>query len=135
LRITADTNILVRAAVVDDPDQARQAFDLRRDAEIVVLTLPALCEFVWVLARGYGRQPADIAEAVRRLAASATVRVDRPAVEAGLDLLEAGGDFADGVIAFDGRRQGGSVFASFDRKSIELVAAAGAATHLLPIAE
>jgi predicted nucleic acid-binding protein len=46
LRITADTNILVRAAVIDDPDQARQAVDLLRDAEIVALTLPTVCEFV-----------------------------------------------------------------------------------------
>jgi hypothetical protein len=58
---------------------------------------------------------ADTAGAVRPLAAAATVRVDRPAVEAGLAVLEADGDFADGVIAFDGRRLGSSVFASIDR--------------------
>ena len=63
MRITADTNILVRAAVADDPDQARQAMDLLRAAEMVVLTLSALCEFVWVLARAYRRPAADIAAA------------------------------------------------------------------------
>jgi predicted nucleic-acid-binding protein len=131
LRITADTNILVRAAVADDPDQARLAMDLLRDAEIVVLTLPALCEFAWVLGRGYRRPAADIAEALRRLAAAATVQVDRPAVEAGLAVLEAGGDFADGIVAFEGHRLGGAVFASFDRRAVELVAATGGGTHLL----
>jgi len=105
--------------------------ELLRDAEIVVLTLPTLCEFVWVLARGYRRPVADIASAVRRLAAPAAVRVDRPAVEAGLAMLEAGGDFADGIIALEGRRLGGTVFASFDRKAVELVAAAGGETHLV----
>jgi hypothetical protein len=30
------------------------------------------------------------------------VSMDRPAVEAGLAVLEAGGDFADGVIAHEG---------------------------------
>jgi len=65
------------------------------------------------------------------LADSTTVRMDRPAVDAGLIVLEAGGDFADGVIAFEGRRLGGVVFTSFDRTAIELVAAAGGATHLL----
>ncbi len=59
------------------------------------------------------------------------MRVDRPAVEAGLVVLEAGGDFADGVIAFDGRRLGGWTFASFDRKAVELVAASGGDTHCL----
>lgn len=107
LRITADTNILVRIAVVDDPDQAKEALDLLRDAEVVVLTLPALCEFVWVVLRGYRRPARDIAEAIRQLAASITVQVDCSAVEAGLAILEAGGDFADGIIAFDGRRLGG----------------------------
>jgi len=131
LRITADTNILVRAAVADNRYQASQAMELLRDAEIVVLTLPTLREFVWVLARGYRRPAADIASAVRRLAAPAAVRVDRPAVEAGLAMLEAGGDFADGIIALEGRRLGGTVFASFDRKAVELVAAAGGETHLV----
>jgi len=62
---------------------------------------------------------------------SATVRVDRRAVEAGLAVFEAGGDFAAGVIAFEGRRLGGSVFASFDRRAVELIAATGAQTRLL----
>ena len=37
------------------------------------------------------------------------MRVDRPAVDAGLALFKAGGDFADGVIAFEGHRLGGSI--------------------------
>lgn len=39
---------------------------------------------------------------IRSLLESAAVRVDRPAIEAGLAMLVAGGDFADGVIAFEG---------------------------------
>jgi predicted nucleic-acid-binding protein len=131
LRITADTNILVRAAVVDDPDQSRLAAAVLREAEIVAVTLPTLCEFVWVLARGHGEEPGAIATAIRRLVDSASVRVDRPAVDAGLAVFEAGGDFADGVIAFEGRRLGGSVFTSFDRRAVALIAATGAETRLL----
>ena len=131
MRITADTNVLVRAAVTDDPEQARVALDLLRDAEIVALTLPALCELVWVLSHGYRRAAKDIAGAIRKLAASATVRVDHLAVEAGLVMLETGGDFADGVIAFEGRRLGGTVFVSFDRKAVELIGASDGHTHLL----
>jgi predicted nucleic-acid-binding protein len=107
LRITADTNILVRAAVGDDPTQSRLAAAVLREAEIVAVTLPTLCEFVWVLARGYGVEAGEIATAIRRLVDSASVRVDRPVVDAGLVVFEAGGDFADGVIAFEGRRLGG----------------------------
>jgi predicted nucleic-acid-binding protein len=131
LRITADTNILVRAAVGDDPDQSRLAGEVLREAELVAVTLPTLCEFVWVLTRGYGVEAAAIATAIRRLVDSASVQADRPAVDAGLAVFEAGGDFADGVIAFEGRRLGGQVFASFDRKAVELIAATGAETRLL----
>jgi predicted nucleic-acid-binding protein len=131
VRITADTNILVRAVVRDDPAQAAIASDLMRRAELVAVPLAVLCEFVWVLRRGYARETEEIAGAIRHLVDSALVRVDRPAVEAGLALLDAGGDFADGVIAFDGRRLGGSVFSSFDREAVELIVASGGEAHML----
>ena len=131
MKITADTNVLLRAAVADEPVQARVAGALLRQAETIAVPLPVLCEFVWVLLRGYRRTPAEIAEAIRKLADSRNVRVDRPAVDAGLGMLEMGGDFADGVIAFEGRRFGGTVFASFDRQAVELVAAAGGEAQLL----
>jgi predicted nucleic-acid-binding protein len=132
VRITADTNVLVRAALGDDPSQARIAGEMLTSAEVVAVPLPVLCEFVWVLLRGYGRSPGEIAASIRSLADCPNVRLDRLAVEAGLAILEAGGDFADGVIAFDGRRLGGLAFASFDRQAVELVAATGAEAHLLP---
>ena len=131
MRITADTNLLVRGAALDDPVQAEQAAGLLRDAELIVVTLPALCEFAWVLGRGYRWPALQVFGFIRTLLDSPNVRVDLPAVEAGLAMLAAGGDFADGVIAFDGRRLGGSTFASFDRKAVELVAAQGGCTRLL----
>jgi predicted nucleic-acid-binding protein len=132
VRITADTNVLVRAAVRDDPLQARVAADMLIRAELIAVPLPVLCEFVWVLLSRYGRGVGEIAASIRDLADSANVQLDRPAVEAGLAIFEAGGDFADGVIAFEGRRIGGSVFASFDRRAVDLIAATGAETRLLP---
>jgi predicted nucleic-acid-binding protein len=131
VKVTADTNVLVRVAVRDDPEQAAIAAALLRDAESIAVTLPVLCEFVSVLARLYKRQAADIADAIRRLIGSATVLVDRPAAEAGLAMLEAGGDFADGVIAFDGRRLGAPIFASFDARAVALVQAGGDEAILL----
>jgi predicted nucleic-acid-binding protein len=131
VRITADTNVLVRAAVADDPQQAEIAADLLSRAELIAVPLPVLCEFVWVLLRRYGRSATEIAASIRDLADSANVRCDRPAVEAGLAVFEAGGDFADGVIAFEGQRLGGEVFVSFDRDAIALIADSGADTRLL----
>ncbi|MGK9166490.1 type II toxin-antitoxin system VapC family toxin [Inquilinus limosus] len=131
MKIIADTNLLVRAAVRDDPEQTSTAEEALREADTVAITLPALCEFVWVLIRGYKRTPSQVATAMRRLLNSATVAVDRPAADAGLAILEAGGDFADGVIAFEGRRLGGEVFVTFDRKAASLIDAAGTKTQLL----
>jgi predicted nucleic acid-binding protein len=131
LRITADTNILVRATVGDDPEQARVAVDLLGKAELVAMPLAALCEFAWVTRRAYRRSGSEIGDVIRVWLASPTVRLDRAAVEAGLSTLDAGGDFADGVIAFAGRRLGGTVFASFDRHAVALVAGLGGETHLL----
>lgn len=131
MRVTADTNVLLRATIADNPDQARIATDILREAEVVVIPLVALCEFVWVARRAYHLMAADVGDVIRVWLASPTVRLDRPAVEAGLAMLEAGGDFADGVIAFDGRRLGGSVFASFDRRAVELIQRNGGETQLL----
>ena len=97
----------------------------------VAVTLPSLCEFVWVLTRGYKRNASQVAAAVRKLTDSASVLVDRLAVEAGLAVLERGGDFADGVIAFEGQRAGGRVFTSFDRDAVERVGATGGEARLL----
>lgn len=51
--------------------------------------------------------------------------MDRPGVEAGLALLEAGGDFADGIIAYDGRWLDGETFVSFDTAAVKLLTARG----------
>jgi predicted nucleic-acid-binding protein len=134
VRIIADTNVLVRAVLGDDPPQARLAANPLISADIVAVPLPVLCEFVWVLLRRYGRSADEVAAPIRDLADSANVHLDRPAVDAGLAILEAGGDFADGVIAFEGRRLGGPVFASFDRRAVELIAATGGETQLLSTA-
>jgi predicted nucleic-acid-binding protein len=131
VKITVDTNVLVRAIVDDDPGQSQVAQSELARAELIALALPALCELVWVLSRGYKIAPASIANTIRRLINGVNVTVNRPAVEAGLAVLDAGGDFADGVIAHEGRWLGGDVFVSFDRKAVTLIEAQGGAARLL----
>ncbi|HMO30488.1 type II toxin-antitoxin system VapC family toxin [Enterovirga sp.] len=131
MRIAADTNVLVRVFVADDERQAECATEALAAADLVAVSLQSLCEFCWVLARGYGVARSDIAAAIRKLLDTENVAVDRSAVEAGLAILEGGGDFADGIVAHEGRRLGGAVFVSFDRKAVALVAAQGQAAELL----
>ena len=70
----------------------------------------------------------DIAIAIRALIDAENVVINRPMVEAGLTVLDAGGDFADGVIAFDGRFHGGETFVSFDKQAVKLLQGQGIAT-------
>jgi predicted nucleic-acid-binding protein len=134
VRVTAHTNVLLRATVADDLDQARRAQALLGEAELVAMPLAALCEFVWVARRVYRRPSHEIGEVIRTWLDSPTVRLDRAAVEAGLAMLNAGGDFADGVIAFTGRQLGGAVFSSFDRRAVDLIRASGGEAQLLAVA-
>jgi predicted nucleic-acid-binding protein len=131
MKITADTNVLVRALAGDDERQSKIAQAELKKAEVVALALPALCELVWLLSQGYKIPSSEIAEAIRRLMNGANVVVNRPAAEAGLALLDAGGDFADGVIAYEGNWLGADSFISFDKKAVKLIEAQGKSARLL----
>src|ERR1700710_2690989 len=130
MRITADTNVLVRALTEDHAEQSRAAQIALHKADIIALTIPALCELVWVL-RSYKIQPSDIAGTLRGLLNATNIVVNRPAAEAGLAMLDAGGDFADGAIAYEGSWLGADTFVSFDEKAVKLIEAQGRSA-LLP---
>lgn len=131
MKITADTNVLVRAAVQDDPRQARQAAKVLQEAELVAVPVPVLCELVWVLRRGYKKSASEIHDAIHRLLNSANVVINRPAAEAGLSVLDAGGDFADGAIAYEGDWLGAEEFLSFDSKAVSVLQSQGTRARLL----
>ena len=131
MKVTVDANVLIRAVVRDDPVQADVAAKVLTDAELIAVAMPCLCEFVWVLRRVYDFQASDVAAAIRALLSVANVEVNRPAVEAGLSVLEAGGDFADGAIAYEGSWLGGGTFVSFDKNAVELLAAQGFSARLV----
>ncbi|RTM09456.1 MAG: PIN domain-containing protein [Hyphomicrobiales bacterium] len=131
MKISLDTNVLLRLIVGDDEAQQRTAAETLEEAELVAISVQALCEFVWVLDRSYRVARLDISASIRRVLDMRNVVANRPTIEAGLAVLDAGGDFADGVIAFDGQWLGGETFVSFDRKAVKLVEGRGAPTLLL----
>lgn len=130
MKVAVDTNVLVRAVMRDDAFQARAAARLLTNAELVAVSSACLCEFVWVLRKAYGLGTEDIVAAIRALLAASNVQANRPAVEAGLSMLEARGDFADGVIAYEGRWLGGESFVSFDKQAVALMTATGQSARL-----
>jgi predicted nucleic-acid-binding protein len=131
MKITADANVLVRAVVADAKKQARAAAKVLKGAELIAVTLPSLCEFVWVLRRVYQFGQEDIVAALEALLNAENVAVNRPAADAGLSMLKAGGDFADGLIAYEGAWLGGDTFVSFDKQAVSLLSDQGKRAKLL----
>ena len=131
MKITADTNVLIRAAVQDEPHQALKAGKVLQEADLVAVPIPVLCEFVWVLRRGYKKSGAEVSDAILKLMKSTHVVMNRPAVEAGLAVLGAGGDFADGAIAYEGDWLGTEEFVSFDAKAVSILKSQGTRARLL----
>jgi predicted nucleic-acid-binding protein len=129
MKVAVDTNVLLRAVARDDRQQGDIAARLLENATMIAVTLPCLCEFVWVLKRVYRFQTSAVAAAIRALITAPNVETNRQAVEAGLAMLDAGGDFADGVIAYEGRWLGAETFVSFDKKAVETLTAQGVAAR------
>ena len=121
VKLTLDTNVLVRLATQDNPQQAAAALKVLQTASLIAVPSTALCEMVWVLMRGYRYTPEQVAHAIRTLLQVGQVVCNTPAVLAGLALLQSGGDFADGVIAFEGELMGGQEFLTFDKAAAKLL--------------
>jgi predicted nucleic-acid-binding protein len=130
MKITPDTNVLVRVLVGDDAEQSKAAEAVLKKADVVAISIPALCELAWVLSRGYKTSSENIAASIRQFISASNVVVNRPLAEAGLALLDAGGDFSDGAIAHEGYWLGAETFISFDKKAVRLIEASGGLARL-----
>lgn len=100
----------------------------------MAVPITVFCEFAWVLSRQYKIPRATIANTIRNLTQSANIVTHQAIVEAGLAVLDAGGDFADGVIAFEGKLLGADIFVSFDKQAASLIEAQGQSAKLLTAA-
>ncbi len=130
MTIIADTNLLIRIFADDDRYQRDLALAELENAERIIVTISVLCELSWVLTSRYRLAGGEIASAIRALFDRPKVVAERAVMLAGLAMLDAGGDFADGVIAHEGQRLGGETFVSFDRAAVKLLAAQGYAARL-----
>ncbi len=124
MSVIADTNILVRAIVRDHAEEAERATALLSANDVVIPT-QTFCELIWVLGRVYKLSRSELMNVVSAWSDAEGVVVDTAAVSAGLAVMKRGGDFADGVVAFEGRRIGGIVFATFDRRAARILAEEG----------
>lgn len=131
MKITVDTNLLVRMATRDNEEQARAAIKAVAGAEEANVPLPCALEFVWVLERVYRFSRDEVADSLKTLVRMPNLKMDVPAVTTGLQLHVAGGDFADGVIAAAGAAMGSEKFVSFDRRAVTRLREIGISAELL----
>jgi predicted nucleic-acid-binding protein len=122
-----DTNILVRLSVSDDPNQTKSARSLFEKATTIRIASSVWCEYVWVLSRLYKFKREKLSQTIRAFLQTGKVIVQDEEVEMGLRIMDAGGDFADGVHAMSGLRlaPGQATFASFDKQAVRLLAGCG----------
>ncbi|HTW79928.1 MAG TPA: type II toxin-antitoxin system VapC family toxin, partial [Terracidiphilus sp.] len=118
MKVIADTNVLIRAVLDDDQVQSRASRLALSSADQVVISRHAFCEMVWVLRQRYKMPMAEIVRAIHGYLEADNVITDTAAVQAGLEAMNAGADFADGVIAYEGAWLGGETFVSFDKKAV-----------------
>jgi predicted nucleic-acid-binding protein len=124
VRVIADTNVLLRFLCQSEADKAQNEAVARlfNEADEIIIPTPVFCELVWVLSSLYKLSREKIASVIHMLLNSDTkLNIREDEVEAGLNMLQAGGDFADGVIAYTGSTmaRGHTVFVSFDKKAVQ----------------
>jgi predicted nucleic-acid-binding protein len=130
--VIADTNILARLFLKkDNAAQIAASVRLIREAEKLVVPIVVFCELAWVLSSRTNPKMTgkDIADSIRFVLNLSNLVAENDAVQAGLRMLDDGGDFADGVIQYTGGRLAGgpSTYASFDQAAVTRLSARGIA--------
>lgn len=118
--IGLDTNLLLRAALNDDPVQspvARQVFSSLTPERPGFVSLVAILEFAWTL-RARLRQPQEaIRKAVYGLWVNPAVVISNRAL-VGAALLNTRIDFADALLAAENRHAGCTATLTFDKGAL-----------------
>ena len=120
----ADTNVLVRYLVEDDPAQCRKARafvdGVLEGGEELFLPQVVMCELVWVLSAAYGFRRVDIAAILDDVLRSEGIVVeDADLVARAADAYATSrADFADHLLGEQGRHAGCSAVGTFDRSLV-----------------
>lgn len=116
-----DTNVLVRFVVDDDPVQSAKAERVLVESHLLhehlFVSIPALCELVWVLKSGLRQSKVRIVAVIQSLVNDDLFQVEsKHHVMAALDRYRQGNaDFADYLIGELARKAGCRDTVTFDR--------------------
>lgn len=135
MNVVIDTNIIVRTLVSPkskgDAEQRQIAFNLFQKFDKVIIPTHVFCELSWLL-KGYNFQKPQIYFAFQMILESDKFVCREEEIEAGMLMLEKGGDFADGINEYSGRvlAHGNCLFASFDKQAVQLLNERGLAAMI-----
>ncbi len=120
----ADTNILVRLVVQDDPQQYAAIRTYLLKHRSVFVSLLSVFELVWVLMRRYARTKADVVSALRTLSEMQELDIESPDIlDSTIELWEhAKSDigFADCLILATARQHHRTPLATLDKRLSKL---------------
>lgn len=121
--ILADTNVVVRFLMVDDPLQARRAKAVVEAGDVLLL-LSVVLEVEWVLRTAYGVPRPALVNQIRTFASLPGIRVEDPErLALALDLAARGFDFADALHL--AATPPGAAVVTFDRALVRAAQALG----------
>lgn len=124
--IGLDTNVLVRLLAEDDAEQQKRVVSLLRRArnqgEMALVSVPVLCETVWVLSASYGFDRGHITKALESILETDVFQLEdeKSVIQAIQSWRTSGGDFTDHLIACRHREAGCRTTMTFDRKAGKL---------------
>jgi predicted nucleic-acid-binding protein len=135
MKVVVDTNILARLFIEPqtsaDDEQRAIAERLFLKFDELIIPTHVFCELAWLLnGRGYMKE--KIHAVFQHLLQTSKITCREDEVNAGIEMLGRGGDFADGVNEYCGRMMahGASVFASFDKQAVQLLTERGIAAMI-----
>ncbi|MET0172341.1 MAG: type II toxin-antitoxin system VapC family toxin [Agrobacterium vaccinii] len=121
-RFGIDTNILLRVAVNDDPDQRDRVvnfIDELGENDTLVVGVVVVMETAWVLERFYGYSKDAVLDFIQAILERREIEVpDYEVVGNAIDICRnSGADFSDAVISEMNRMAGCTVTYTFDQKA------------------
>lgn len=113
-----DTNVLMRYLLKDDELQYQAVAPyFLSNTHILVIPIHVLCETVWLLTKSMKLKKELVLGIIISLIELENVLVDKTLVQAGIEFMKLGGDFADGIIAYETNKYDNAYLLTFDKKA------------------
>ena len=113
-----DTNVLLRFILNDDAKQHAKVRKYFISNELLLyLPIMTLCETIWVIKDKMKIPRQSVIQILTALVEQNNILTANEAFDYGMKFLKSGGDFADGVIAYQTQCHDNAILLTFDKKS------------------